>query len=78
MRGRPFYCFLSILIFASTCLPALAQSVPARANISPVKAVSGTGLATTIQSAPTERDGQHDFDFNIGTWQTHIKRLVIR
>jgi hypothetical protein len=76
MRGRAFCCFLSILIFASTCLPALAQSVPARANISPVKAVSGTGLATTIQSAPTERDGQHDFDFNIGTWQTHIKRLV--
>jgi hypothetical protein len=21
------------------------------------------------------RDGQHDFDFNIGTWNTHIKRL---
>lgn len=23
-----------------------------------------------------ERDGQHDFDFNFGTWQTHIKHLV--
>jgi hypothetical protein len=22
------------------------------------------------------RDGQHDFDFEIGTWKTHIKRLV--
>jgi hypothetical protein len=22
-----------------------------------------------------QRDGQHDFDFNIGTWKTHIKRL---
>lgn len=22
------------------------------------------------------RDGQHDFDFNFGTWQTHIKHLV--
>ncbi len=21
------------------------------------------------------RDGQHDFDFNLGTWKTHIKRL---
>ena len=21
-------------------------------------------------------DGQHDFDFNLGTWKTHIKRLV--
>src|SRR6185369_2845632 len=24
----------------------------------------------------TQRDGQHDFDFEIGTWKTHLKRLV--
>src|SRR5215475_1323964 len=23
-----------------------------------------------------ERDGQHDFDFEIGTWKTHLSRLV--
>jgi hypothetical protein len=23
----------------------------------------------------TERDGQHDFDFEIGTWRTHLSRL---
>jgi hypothetical protein len=23
----------------------------------------------------TERDGQHDFDFDIGTWKTHVSRL---
>jgi hypothetical protein len=23
-----------------------------------------------------ERDGQHDFDFEIGTWTTHVRRLV--
>jgi len=23
-----------------------------------------------------ERDGQHDFDFEIGTWKTHLKRLA--
>jgi hypothetical protein len=23
----------------------------------------------------TPRDGQHDFDFNMGTWKTHISRL---
>ena len=22
------------------------------------------------------RDGQHDFDFEIGTWKTHVRRLV--
>lgn len=24
----------------------------------------------------TPRDGQHDFDFEIGTWKTHVRRLV--
>ena len=24
----------------------------------------------------TERDGQHDFDFEIGAWKTHLRRLV--
>jgi hypothetical protein len=28
------------------------------------------------QSGPEQRDGQHDFDFDIGTWKTHLKRLV--
>jgi hypothetical protein len=28
------------------------------------------------QAAASQRDGQHDFDFNIGTWKTHIRRLV--
>jgi hypothetical protein len=22
------------------------------------------------------RDGQHDFDFNFGTWKTHIRRIL--
>ena len=25
--------------------------------------------------APAPRDGQHDFDWEIGTWRTHLKRL---
>jgi hypothetical protein len=24
----------------------------------------------------TVRDGQHDFDFNVGAWRTHIKRIL--
>jgi hypothetical protein len=31
---------------------------------------------TSVQHTPTERDGQHDFDFEIGTWKTHLRRLV--
>jgi hypothetical protein len=30
----------------------------------------------SLQHTPTERDGQHDFDFEIGTWKTHLRRLV--
>jgi Protein of unknown function (DUF1579) len=25
---------------------------------------------------PPLRDGQHDFDFNVGVWKTHIKRIL--
>jgi hypothetical protein len=42
-------------------LPGLAQGTPEPAKPSP-------------QATPT--DGQHDFDFHIGTWKTHVKRLV--
>jgi hypothetical protein len=31
---------------------------------------------TNLRHTPTERDGQHDFDFEIGTWKTHLRRLV--
>lgn len=31
---------------------------------------------TSLQYTPTERNGQHDFDFEIGTWKTHLLRLT--
>ena len=31
--------------------------------------------ATGLQGTSTERDAQHDFDFDIGTWKTHLSRL---
>jgi hypothetical protein len=44
----------------------------------------GTGLAQTnsgagkarVQETTPQRDGQHDFDFEIGTWKTHLRRLL--
>ena len=30
---------------------------------------------TSAQHSATEHDGQHDFDFEIGTWKIHLKRL---
>jgi len=31
---------------------------------------------TTHRLASAERDGQHDFDWDIGTWKTHQRRLL--
>jgi hypothetical protein len=32
--------------------------------------------STAGSHTDTERDGQHDFDFNIGVWHTHIRRVL--
>ena len=31
---------------------------------------------TAAQQAPSQRDGQHDFDFELGTWKIHLKKLM--
>jgi hypothetical protein len=31
-----------------------------------------------IQNSPSERDGQHGFDFEIGSWKIHLSRLQDR
>jgi hypothetical protein len=41
-----------------------------------VRAQSKPELMKTTNQQTAERDGQHDFDFEIGTWKTHLKRLL--
>jgi hypothetical protein len=36
--------------------------------------VVGSSVPAVTQASP--RDGQHDFDFEIGTWNTHLRRLL--
>jgi hypothetical protein len=36
---------------------------------------NSAAVKTGSPPAVTERDGQHDFDFEIGSWKTHISRL---
>ena len=31
---------------------------------------------TSVQQTSTERDAQHDFDFELGRWKIHLKKLL--
>jgi hypothetical protein len=39
-------------------------------------AISARTSADTEAASAPERDGQHDFDFDVGNWHTHIKRVL--
>ncbi|HZR55752.1 MAG TPA: hypothetical protein VFA74_02675 [Terriglobales bacterium] len=41
----------------------------------PLCGLAQENSAASSPSVPAARDGQHDFDFEIGTWKTHISRL---
>lgn len=51
---------------------AAAQAAwPARGD-----AQSNASSSPSVQQTPGSRDGQGDFDFEIGTWKTHLRRLI--
>jgi hypothetical protein len=37
---------------------------------------SASAVSPSARHPSTEHDGQHDFDFEIGTWKTHLWRLL--
>jgi hypothetical protein len=59
---NPLRCFWSCVLAGT--LGYLLHSIPAFPQ-----------TADGMRNGVTERDGQHDFDFNIGSWKTHISRL---
>jgi hypothetical protein len=42
------------------------------------RVVAQDGSASAQRSASDKRDGQHDFDFAVGSWKFHLKRLKQR
>ncbi len=42
----------------------------------PLAAQTTSGAAEAAPAAGEERDGQHDFDFELGSWKIHLKRRV--
>jgi hypothetical protein len=45
--------------------------------VQPLRGLAEQSSAASKNSLQhTEREGQHDFDFEIGTWETHLRRLV--
>jgi hypothetical protein len=51
----------------------LAAALPA---LSALAAQNPDAAKPAVPAAASVRDGQRDFDFEIGTWKTHLKRLV--
>jgi hypothetical protein len=62
LRQVPGFFLVCVLSFLLYSLPALPQTAQDPAE---------TGSRGNV----TARDGQHDFDFEFGTWKTHISRL---
>jgi hypothetical protein len=59
----------AFLIFILVCLSGVQPAFSAQGG----DAAAMANLAP--QSASAEHDGQHDFDFEIGTWKLHASRL---
>src|SRR5262245_23356607 len=57
------------------CLPMCGLLLILMPLDGPAQNKSGA-TGTSPKQAPKARDGQHDFDFHIGTWKTRLTRLV--
>jgi len=62
--------FRTIFAFCA-CAAAAAVAWPAR-----VDAQSNASSPPFVQQTSANRDGQADFDFEIGPWKTHLRRLL--
>jgi hypothetical protein len=68
------YSLLNALKYFRTCVAMVSVLV----ILQPLRGVAQENSATSksVPQASTERDGQHDFDFEVGTWKIHLSRLL--
>jgi hypothetical protein len=67
-RKPPYMKHCKSLLCTLVCAPLLTLGAAAAFAKQPAPA--------TPVPASAAHDGQHDFDFEIGTWKTHLKRLL--
>src|SRR5215471_7736738 len=66
MKRRVIGTHVAIMFVLCTALyPLTGITQSSKSNSSP-----------TAQETPKPRDGQHDFDWDIGSWSTHQRRLL--
>lgn len=58
------------------CIRLLPVACGLIAVLLPLQGSAQPDSGASKTSVQQVRDGQHDFDFYIGTWKTHVKRLV--
>jgi hypothetical protein len=61
------------LAAAGTCFASVLAwlAYPSRGS-----AQADSAPQTSVRAPGAERDGQHDFDFEFGSWHAHLRRLV--
>ncbi len=61
---------------SSLALVTLTLLAVIGATLSAAVAQTESGAANAAPQSTTERDGQHDFDFELGSWKIHLKRRL--
>ena len=66
---------MNMLRYVRACL-LMCSLVVILQPIQGIAQQNSDGSKAGVITTPAQRDGQHDFDFEIGSWKTHLSRLL--
>lgn len=76
MRIRPFVALAGgARVGDAVIMKSAINGITRRAALATLIIVAGTLLPRPAQAAPLQRDGSHDFDWEVGVWNTHLRVL---